>query len=258
MIVIVIHRRNGLLVNNKVQLIALDIDGTLLNSDGHISLYTEQVIKEALQKDIHVVLSTGRPLQLCADIANKLNITDYIITNNGAEIWKDQQNVISRHLMDPKIVKQLWMFGSDNDLLTWMVTPEKLFRHSTRPASFYDFDWLKFGFGHLDEEIIKVLNYKLANYDDLEVTSSSINNIELNKKGVNKGKAIKTVCDNLNISLNNVMAIGDNLNDLQMIKDVGLGVAVSNATEELKQTAKFVTSSNDEDGVAKAIKRFAL
>lgn len=246
------------MIKNKVELIALDIDGTLLNSDGQMTPYTEQVIKEALKNDIHVILSTGRPLQLCFDLANRLNITDYIITNNGAEIWKDRKDVISQDVMDPKIVKQLWMFGSDNDLLTWMVSPTKLFRDSSRPVDFFAFKWLKFGFGQLNGEIIEVLHDKLAKYDELEVTSSSSNNIELNKKGVNKGRAVKKVCKELNIPLDHVMAIGDNLNDLKMIKEVGLGVAVNNAVNEVKETAKYVTSSNDENGVAEAIERFAL
>lgn len=252
------HRRTIALIEHEIKLIALDIDGTLLNSDGQISPYTEKIIATALQNDINIVLSTGRPLPFCSHIATQLNTTHYIITNNGAEIWKNKQEVIARHFMNPQTVEQLWTYGHGKDLLTWMVTPTELFRHSRRPEQFSDFEWLKFGYGHLNRQIRDRLYDKLAIHEDLEITSSASNNIEINQKGVNKVNALKRICEELDISLSNVMAIGDNSNDLQMIKNVGFGVAVDNATINLKEHAKFITASNDEDGVAKAIKKFVL
>lgn len=246
------------LATTEVKLIALDLDGTLLNSYGEVSAYTERVVHEALANDIHVVLSTGRPLQLCSHIANRLNATNYLITNNGAEIWKNKEHVIERHFMDASTIKTLWEFGYERDLLMWMVTPTKLFRQSTRPDCFKDFEWLKFGFGNLNDSIANNVYEKLSKYNDLEITSSSISNIEINRIGVNKIEALKRVCAELQISLKNVMAIGDNLNDFQMIKKVGLGIAVDNATTLIKENARFITRSNDEDGVAKAIEKYVL
>lgn len=241
-----------------IKLIALDIDGTLLNSKGEISSYTEKVIQNALEREIHIVLSTGRPLPLCSQIANQLKATNYIITNNGAEIWENEKNVIARHIMNPNTIEALWNFGHKRNLSMWMVSPQKLFRRSSRPDEFKNFEWLKFGYGNLDQSTAQLLHEKLLQYEDLEVTSSSATNIEINQKGVNKLSALKRVCNELTISLENVMAIGDNLNDLQMIKNVGYGIAVHNATPVLKEYARFITASNDLNGVAKAIEKFAL
>lgn len=246
------------LSTNDIKLIALDIDGTLINSKGEISTYTKRVINEAQKKNTHIVLTTGRPFPFCTGIANQLDITSYIITNNGAEIWKDESEVIARHFMNPNRIEELWQIGNHYDLLTWMVSPTELFRHSTRPKCFLEFEWLKFGFGNLNEKMMTLLQHTLSRYDDLEVTSSSLTNIEINCKGVNKIVALKKVCHKLNIPLENVMAIGDNLNDLQMIKQVGYGIAVDNALVELKETARYVTTSNDEDGVAQAIEKYVL
>lgn len=243
---------------NDIKLIALDIDGTLINNAGEISRHTERVIQEARAKNVHVILTTGRPLPLCSHIANQLHITDYVITNNGAEIWKDEHEVIERHFMNPNTIEQLWQLGDKHELLTWMVSPTKLFRQSTRPNRFLDFEWLKFGFGNLNEQTVNILNETLIQYEDLEITSSSTKNIEINHKGVNKIVALERVCQELDIPLENVMAVGDNLNDLQMIKHVGLGVAVNNALSRLKKHAKYVTTSNEEDGVAHVIEKFVL
>lgn len=246
------------MTRQSIQLIALDLDGTLLNSNGLISQYTAQTIQQALKRGIHIVLSTGRPYPFVSHIANELNTTNYLITNNGAEIRRNETDVIERHYIDPLTIKRLWEYGYEQNLLTWMVSSTKLFRQSTRPDKFLNFNWLKFGYGNLNNSTAAILFDKLAKYENLEITSSSATNIEINKKGVNKIEALKRVCEELNVSLENVMAIGDNLNDLQMIKEVGYGVAVHNAIKTLKQHARYITASNDEDGVAKAIEKFAL
>lgn len=246
------------MVKNPIKLIALDLDGTLLNNEGKVSSYSKQIIQHALGQNIQIVLSTGRPFPFCSHIANQLEATNFLITNNGAEIWKDGKHVVERHYMNPHTIAELWEVGHKKDLLMWMVSPNQLFRKSSRPERFTDYDWLKFGFGNLNKLLADSMYERLAEFDGLEITSSSVQNIEINKKGVNKIEALKRVCGELKISLEHVMAIGDNLNDLQMIKQVGLGVAVDNAVSEIKEFAQFITASNDSDGAAKAIERFVL
>lgn len=96
----------------------------------------------------------------------------------------------------------------------------------------------------------------LSSIKDIVITSSHETNIEINSIHATKGHAVAALASNLNIDLANVMALGDNLNDLSMISTVGLGVAMDNANEQLKSIAKHITESNLDDGVAKAIYHF--
>jgi len=93
---------------------------------------------------------------------------------------------------------------------------------------------------------------------EIELCGSFGNNIEVNAKGVNKGKGLLRLGEKCGIKQEEIMAIGDDLNDLEMIKMVGLGVAMENGNELVKEAARYVTLTNDEEGVAKAIAKFVL
>lgn len=241
----------------NVKLIALDMDGTLLNDDGIVSSYTKNVIEKALRQNIKVVLSTGRPLEMCASYADELELTSYIITSNGAEIWKDG-SLFERHTMDSRQMEKLWNLGDENDFHMWMVAANELFVNRKRPENFYAYEWLKIGYGNLDETAKDFLLTQLNEEPNIEVTNSSLSNIEINRAGVNKARAIQSICERIGISMEEVMACGDSLNDLKMLEQVGIGVAVENAQQLIIESADYVTDTNNEDGVAKAIEKFAL
>lgn len=99
---------------------------------------------------------------------------------------------------------------------------------------------------------------ELKRFDSLELVGSLKYNIEINAAGVNKGKGLLELGEILGISREEIMAFGDGDNDIAMLREVGFGVAMQNADEEVKAVADYVTGSNDEDGVAKAIARFVL
>ena len=99
---------------------------------------------------------------------------------------------------------------------------------------------------------------ELKQFDSLELVGSLKYNIEINAAGVNKGKGLLELGEILGISREEIMAFGDGDNDIAMLREVGFGVAMQNADEEVKEVADYVTGSNDEDGVAKAIARFVL
>lgn len=99
---------------------------------------------------------------------------------------------------------------------------------------------------------------ELKRFDSLELVGSLKYNIEINAAGVNKGKGLLELGEILGISREEIMAFGDGDNDIAMLREVGFGVAMENADEEVKAVADYVTGSNDEDGVAKAIARFVL
>src|SRR5690625_89141 len=254
-IVFKIKRKESKMKN--IKLIALDMDGTLLNDEGIVTGYTKDVIQEALAQDIHVVLTTGRPLPLCYPFAEELNLSSYIISSNGAEIWTVQKELLERHSMDALLMENLWDIGIKRNHHMWVVATDKLFLDQNKPDNFYDYEWLKIGYGQLNKLEKEELLFELEKKEDqIEVTNSSLTNLEVNKGGVNKAAALKSVCKRINISMNEVLAAGDSLNDLKMIEQVGVGVAMENAQELIKQSADYITETNNNDGVAKAIERF--
>ncbi|MFD2629196.1 Cof-type HAD-IIB family hydrolase [Oceanobacillus kapialis] len=241
----------------EVKLIALDMDGTLLNSEHEVTPYTQEVIAKAMENGIHVVLSTGRWLNSCYPYAELLKLTSYLVTANGGEIWTVNKELVDQHLMDPAKMEKLWNLGVETGVNMWMISTDGVYRQ-TPPEDFYAHDWLKFGCESFDKDKLDIMVKELSYMDDLELTNSLPTNVEANPKGVSKASALKLVCEKLDLSMDNIMAVGDSLNDMKMIQEAGIGVAMGNAQDAIKQAADFVTDTNNQDGVAKAIQRFAL
>lgn len=126
------------------------------------------------------------------------------------------------------------------------------------PENITDHEWLKFGFDIEDDDIRNEVLEELRKNKELEITNSSPTNIEVNALGINKAAALAKVSEKLGFTMENVMAMGDSLNDIAMIKEAGLGVAMGNAQDTVKETADWITDTNIEDGVAKAIRHWVL
>jgi Cof subfamily protein (haloacid dehalogenase superfamily) len=105
---------------------------------------------------------------------------------------------------------------------------------------------------------LKKLRNEIINMMDVEVVSSAENNIEIMSKGISKGNAVKILGDIYGISKDEIICIGDSENDISMIEYAGLGIAMANATDDLKAAADYVTDTNDNDGVAKAIEKIVF
>jgi HAD superfamily hydrolase (TIGR01484 family) len=243
--------------NHDIKLVALDMDGTLLTSDQEISKQNQAVIAKALANDIQVVLSTGRGIATCYPFSKELHLTSYLVTVNGGEIWTVDKALVKRQLLDTKLIEMIWELGAENDLHCWMIATDDVW-YDARPENFYDHQWLKIGFSSPDQAKLDNLVEKLSYHEALELTNSMPTNVEINPAGVNKANALRKVCEQLGITMDNVMACGDSLNDIKMIQQAGIGVAMGNAQEAVKQASYFVTETNDQDGVARAIERFVL
>ncbi|WP_053366424.1 Cof-type HAD-IIB family hydrolase [Bacillus sp. FJAT-27245] len=240
-----------------IKLIALDMDGTLLNDRHEVSEENERAIREAEAKGVKVVLSTGRNLATCRDYAVSLELSSYLVTINGAEIWGPEGDLVERNPVSLPLME--WMFDLSKKHKTdfWAISTERVYRNEI-PENLADHEWLKFGFDIPDDAVREAVLKLLREKKELEISNSSPVNIEVNAVGINKGEALKKVCGFLGIGMENVMAVGDSMNDMMMIKEAGLGVAMGNAQPIVKDEADWVTSSNNESGVAKAIKEWVL
>lgn len=241
-----------------IKLIALDMDGTLLTPDLEVSEANKQAIQQAMDKGVKVMLSTGRWLHFCYPFAEQLGLNTYLITVNGGEIWTAEKTLVERHLLNAELVKDMYTIGHEDGLNTWLISTERVFQRGEVPDDFMAYDWLKIGFNSTDKDKLSNMQRRLEQYEELELTNSLPTNIEVNPLNVNKATALKRVCQEMNIDMSQVMAVGDSLNDIKMVADAGLGIAMGNAQDPVKSVAKHTTTTNLEDGVAKAIERFIL
>lgn len=267
------------------KLIALDIDGTLLNSDKEITTHVYESIQEAKKEGFKVVLSTGRPLQGVTPILEKLNLTDdgdYVICFNGAVVQEvkskkviadidmsaDDFNIIYNQVCKPNNTNI--HINTPTHLITPQETPHKYTIHESNLNN------ISIEFKHEDniddsikfckvmivdeperlEEIIPSIPKEL--YEQYTIVRSAPFFLEFLNKEANKGTALKALCKNIDLPVEKTIAVGDEENDQHMIKLAGLGVAMGNARESIKEIADYVTDTNNNHGVAKTINKFLL
>lgn len=241
----------------KIKLIALDMDGTLLTNDHQIAAETIKAINYAREKGVKVILATGRPFNECILYARQLKLEDYIIVSNGAEIWDMDEQLIERTMIEQPLIEQLWDIGNRLQVDMWLISSEKVYYSNNPPVDFSTEKWLKIGYAHLDQRSKETVLKELAYFqDDLEISNSYRDNIEVNGKGIHKANAIQQVCEREGILMDEVLVAGDGLNDAKMIQQAGIGVAMGNGQDAIKQIADFVTDTNENHGVAKAIYRY--
>ncbi|WP_028546863.1 Cof-type HAD-IIB family hydrolase [Paenibacillus taiwanensis] len=243
---------------SKYTLLALDMDGTLLDEDQRVSEDTAQAIAEAQAAGVTVILSTGRAIQNAVPYADQLGLTGPMVTVNGGEVWKNPQELYIRHLLQRSSVSKMLELSEKYDTWFWAYSTERLYNRENWNGNVEQEDWLKFGYFNEDDTIRGQLLDELRTLGGLELTNSSPHNIEINPLGINKASGVQTVCDLLGLDISQTIAVGDSLNDIAVIRHAGLGVAMGNAQEEVKQAADAIVASNIESGVAEVIRRFIL
>jgi len=266
------------------KLIAIDMDGTLLTEDKKITTKTKDAIKTASNLGVKIVLTTGRPIQGIKQYLSELNLTnkdDYVIALNGAFICRNDDYSIlsSNETLTGKDLKYIYnkvkalktyfhAFTKDEDLVDkkskFSVAEEKRINLKVRVVNFL---------GEIkdDDEILKVVLEEEKNvldgitekipkelFEKYTVIRSVDFMLEFMKKGCNKASGIEKLAQYLGISREEIIAIGDAGNDKEMIKYAGLGVAMGNAEDEIKNMADFITKSNEEDGVSYVIDKFIV
>lgn len=243
-------------MEKNIKLIALDLDGTLVNSKETVSERNIDAIVKAKELGLQVVLSTGRSLSRCRHIAEALGESSYIVTINGGEIYNGQFELVEQNMLKKEHVRHLWNLREEHGLYFWSSTVQGLFNtQNPFEGEVEGYDWLKFGYDIEDDHVRQIILDELNKFDSFEITNSSPTNIEINPAGVNKAAALNKVCDWLDLKMDEVMAVGDSMNDIAMIHEAGFGVAMGNAQDKVKEEADWVTLTNDEHGVAHAIEK---
>lgn len=265
------------------KLIAIDVDVTLVNDDKKITQKTIENIKKAIKNNTKIVISSARSFYRLKDYLEELGLLEdnqYTISFNGAVIVenKSQEILSSINFQEKEVLELIELakfFETPISLyaMNYLITEEipeilKNNKHQKnvnfRVSKFEKIDFnkdriYKIVFVNNPENITKI-KQKLPQelYQKYEITSSVTEYIEFVKKGITKSKALDFICQKCNIHKSEVIAIGDADNDLEMINFAGLGVAMGNATNSLKEKADYITSSNNDDGVAKVIEKYIL
>jgi len=242
----------------RYRMIALDMDGTLLNENSEISQANLQAIHDSLEAGLIVCLSTGRGIVSASPYAEQIGEELPIVTANGSEVWVNRHHLHSRIEMDAALVMDLREWALEHDIWYWGTASDKVYNRDSWCDDPYAVSWLKFGFYTEDEELLALLRRKAEALDCFEITNSHPANLEFNPRGVNKASGLRQVCDLYGFTMSEVIAIGDSLNDMAMIRAAGLGVAMGNAQDVVKHHADLVTLSHTEDGVAHIIRKILL
>ena len=267
-----------------IKLIAIDMDGTLLLPDHTISPAVKQAITAARERGVKVVLTTGRPYAGVHKYLEELDMNrpgDYCITYNGALVQNagDGSTVAQTTLSydDYRYLEQLsrevgshfhaldrhTLYTANRDISYYTVHESYV---ATIPLVFCEAEKMD-----KDIQLLKVMMIDEPAILDQAITripasvrekytvmKSSPYFLEILDKRVNKGTGVKSLADTLGIKAEEVMALGDQENDIAMLEYAGVGAAMDNAIPAVKAAANFVTKSNLEDGVAYAIEKFVL
>ncbi|WP_291633986.1 Cof-type HAD-IIB family hydrolase, partial [Clostridium sp.] len=263
------------------KLICIDMDGTLLNDKKIISERNLRAIRLASKKGARIAVCTGRIFTSADFFSDLLGVKSPVIASNGAYIReKDRDEVVYKATLGMEKCMKLLSVFRQYGIYPHYYTSDTVFTEKLiYSSSFYEEvnktlpkdmqvkiivvkDWNEtfqkyeaeiFKGVAVEEDLEKLKSAKdtVRDMDEFEVVSSRFDNFEVMNKGVSKGSAVKILADYYGINSDQVICIGDSENDLTMIKYAGLGVAMANGDECVKEAAKYITDSNNNDGVAK-------
>lgn len=253
----------------KIKLIATDLDGTLLNSNKEISQYNQKIIKKLINEyNINFILSSGRPYEGIKNYNKILENNNLSIIFNGASIVDNSGKVIYKQTVEENYAKTIIKLSEKYDVCVhvydngkYIVSKEdfpiKSYVQIEKTVNVvvglentddYNFDKILI-LGQRD--ILEKLKKEIDSLNCVHTCFSGDLFLEAINKEANKGNALKRLCKIKKIDIKETITFGDNFNDIEMIEYSGIGVAMGNAEEKVKQKADYITLSNEEDGVGK-------
>ncbi|HPL98941.1 MAG TPA: Cof-type HAD-IIB family hydrolase [Bacillota bacterium] len=270
----------------KYKMLVTDMDYTLLNKEKRVSDRNREALRRAMEKGVHMVVATGRIYTSARIYAKLLGLDTPIIASNGALI-KDASKTIFRGILSQDTVREMLRLCHKYGIYCHFFTENTIYSEKLINVSLRYTEWNKY-MGEEDQVKIRIVDdgeeiieaaksevLKAVVFDDddekiqklrdgimetgiVSVSQSMKHNLEVMNKGVTKGNAVRILAQLYGINREEVIAIGDNENDISMIEYAGLGIAMGNAEECLKRAADHVTGDYQEDGVAEAIEKFIL
>ncbi|MFQ6337000.1 Cof-type HAD-IIB family hydrolase [Bacillus sp. AF62] len=264
------------------KMIVLDLDDTLLRDDHTISPRTKEALMTAQEQGVKVVLASGRPTFAMRTIAKELHLEEYgsfILSFNGAKIinCKTDEELFSSTL-SPEIVHSLYDISEEENVWIHTYIGDDIITEKNN--SYTEIEGQITGMPIVEvnnlkeavqQPVVKVL--MVENPEHLQIVESKLQQqlegqlsvmrskpffLEFTEAGVTKGTSLNKLIQKLGIKREEVIAMGDSYNDQAMIEFAGLGVAMGNAPDDIKEIANYVTDTNMNDGVAKVVEKFVL
>ncbi|WP_317366974.1 Cof-type HAD-IIB family hydrolase [uncultured Tyzzerella sp.] len=264
------------------KIIILDLDDTLLLNNGKISEGNKKALKLVQERGIKVVLASGRPTFAMRNIADELELNKYggyIISYNGSRIVDCKTNeVIYEVDLTKKQVEELYRLALKYETFIHTYNGDEILTCHDNPYTYIESEitGMKISMCEnfvesLPDKCVKVIMLQAPNHlkeveemlkpqikDKMTMNITKPFFLEFMNKETDKSKSIIRLCEKLNINIEDTIAIGDSYNDISMVKIAGLGVAMGNGVEEIKNVANYITDTNENDGVAKVIDKYIL
>lgn len=274
-------------MKSPIRLLALDLDGTVLTNDKHISPVTHKALEAAIAAGVTVLPASGRPLSGIPQEFLDIPGVNYALTSNGAVVYRLSDGTrIHTDYLDTQLAADLmrqfmqldlmstffadgkgYAIASQLELLPRLTIsePVRAYLRSSRivlddPVGYilthghvekFTLNFVHDADGHwVDEAPLRAI---LAQHPELSVVSGGTDNLEITAPTASKGRAMLALAEHLGIKQEQTMACGDSENDVEMLRSAGLSVAMANSEDCVFKAAKVVTTSNEEHGVAKAI-----
>ncbi|MCE5287170.1 MAG: HAD family hydrolase [Pelosinus sp.] len=268
-----------------IECVVCDMDGTLLNSERDISEGNVRAMRQLKEKGVELVLATGRTDLYVKDVAHRLGVTAPIISANGGMVRRMGSSEVLFHKYLPQDSDRILAeacFAKDYDCIIFSSNLVFYRKNSERVKFFQRYNdrvqpsfrvplqeisqpddlplgkVLKFFLWNITSEQAAELECLYNQSRQLTMVSSEKGGLDIVPQGISKGEGLRFLAQKLGFDLKKTVVFGDNYNDISMMKVAGIPIAVANAEQEVQQIAKFVTRSNDEDGVAHAIQNYIL
>ena len=288
------------------KLVAIDLDGTMLNHYGEISERTKETVRRCIEKGVEIVLASGRPIDSIKAIAEELGIKGYFIAGNGALVYDIRKNeMIYENYIKKEKVLEIIKICEENSIAYNVYTDKVILTTNLKFNVLYyykenlkkeenkqtnisivenmyeyvenmkDEKFLKITICDQNDTIFHSIIKKLKEINDIEVLDISHMARKIIKQGteeipveyfyteisasnVDKWEAIEFLRKRMGLAKEEIMTIGDNINDKKMIENAGMGIAMKSSTMEILKIARDITETNDNDGVASALEKYVL
>lgn len=260
---------------HDIKIVFFDVDGTLYDHyEYKVSDSSVKALKQLKENGIKICIATGRPMEMLNQIQPFIDEVefDYIITSNGQSVY-EKDHLIYKNCLDAKDVAKIVDIAEEYDLSISLVGDDFNVINKINDLTILAYDALKFPYpqvvdlkNYLDKPIYHLVCYELVEaqkhfaqlLDKTIITSWSTHIFDFVPDNGVKANGIKQVLKHVKLAPQNAMAFGDGNNDIEMLEYVGVGVAMGNAVDSLKEVADEVTDNIDNDGIFKMLSNYEL